>query len=101
MSWTRGVRLAIGLVGLVAFLGGLATLAVGDPGFGLWALLTGGVLLLAAVLEVGRYRARRDPPAEPAGLQPTDEVFIDPTSGARTRVWFDPRTGERSYQPER
>ncbi len=36
----------------------------------------------------------------PAGLERTDEVFADPTTGTRLRVWFDPRTGERRYVPE-
>ena len=30
----------------------------------------------------------------------TDEVFIDPTSGRRTRVYEDPETGKRQYREE-
>jgi hypothetical protein len=37
-------------------------------------------------------------PAAP--FRPTDELFIDPTSGARLRVYLDPTTGERRYYAE-
>ena len=44
---------------------------------------------------------------EPAGtsaraaLPPRrDEVFVDPTTGVRMRVWLDPATGERRYVAE-
>ncbi len=30
----------------------------------------------------------------------TDEVFVDPTSGHRMRVFLDPGTGERRYRAE-
>jgi hypothetical protein len=30
----------------------------------------------------------------------TDEVFVDPTSGKRTRVYEDPETGRRQYREE-
>jgi hypothetical protein len=32
------------------------------------------------------------------GFQPTDEIFIDPTTGIKQRVWFNPSTGERKYE---
>jgi hypothetical protein len=32
-----------------------------------------------------------------APFQPTDELFVDPTSGQRLRVYLDPATGERRY----
>jgi hypothetical protein len=38
-------------------------------------------------------------PPEPR-FQRTDEVFIDPTSGLRMRVFLDPRSGDRRYVPE-
>ena len=34
------------------------------------------------------------------GARPTTEVFIDPETGQRMRVWFDDRTGQREYHPE-
>ena len=33
-------------------------------------------------------------------FRPTDEVFIDPTSGRKMRVWLDPRSGERRYRAD-
>jgi hypothetical protein len=32
------------------------------------------------------------------GFVRTDETFVDPTTGIRQRVWFNPHTGERRYQ---
>ncbi|HKI56365.1 MAG TPA: hypothetical protein VKB31_04375 [Trueperaceae bacterium] len=43
-----------------------------------------------------RLRAGRRVSLE--GFVPTDERFIDPTTGIRQRVWFNPVTGERRYQ---
>jgi hypothetical protein len=34
------------------------------------------------------------------GSLPTDEVFVDPETGRRTRVWYDPGTGQREYRAE-
>lgn len=33
-------------------------------------------------------------------LQPTGEVFKDPTTGKLTRVYEDPKTGKRQYRDE-
>jgi hypothetical protein len=35
-----------------------------------------------------------------APFRPTDEQFVDPTSGERLRVYIDPATGERRYHAE-
>ncbi|HVB10235.1 MAG TPA: hypothetical protein VNM16_07700 [Bacillota bacterium] len=35
-----------------------------------------------------------------AGLERTGEVFVDPATGRRVRVWFDPRSGRREYREE-
>ena len=35
-----------------------------------------------------------------ARFQPTGEVFVDPTTRVRMRVWSDPATGERRYVPD-
>jgi hypothetical protein len=101
MGWASAVRVAVGALGLLAIFGGLAAVAYGEALAGLWALVVGGVLLAAALFEKGRYRARGDQPERPGGLQPTNEVFVDPTSGQRIRVWFDPNTGHRRYEPDR
>jgi hypothetical protein len=101
MAWARAVRVVMGGLGLLAIIGGLAAIAYGEPVAGLWAAVVGGVLLAAALFEQERYRARGDQPERPAGAQPTDEVFVDPASGERIRVWFDPNTGDRRYEPDR
>jgi len=40
-----------------------------------------------------------DLPLDPR-FRPTDEVFVDPTSGRTMRVYADPATGERRYRVE-
>ncbi|RLQ93691.1 hypothetical protein [Falsibacillus albus] len=37
----------------------------------------------------------------PAGFQWTEEVNIDPVSGVKTRVYYNPDTGERFYKKEK
>lgn len=100
IRWHTTVRVAVGIVGLFILVGALVAFAAGQPLAGLWALVSGGVLLLAAVFEVGRYRAPGES-APKSSFQPTDELFDDPTTGERMRVWFDPRTGERRYEADR
>jgi hypothetical protein len=110
------VRVIIGVFGAILLLGGLALALSGVPGGpvgALWLIISGGVLVVAAVIEVSRYRSeaaertRQDP--GPGGgesgalesrFRPTEEVFIDPTSQRRMRVYSDPRTGERRYVAE-
>lgn len=100
------VRVALGVVGLAM----VAAAFVLEPVAGLpilWLGVMGAVLLVAAVFEVGRYRAGGPDAAEGGReaaiggrFQRTGEVFIDPTTGVTTRVWIDPRSGERRYEPE-
>ena len=102
------VRVAMGVLGLAVIVVALTSLLphLGLPA--LWIALMGGVLLAAAVFEVGRYRATASAAEGTGGassgdggrFQRTDEVFVDPTTGVTTRVWFDPRSGERRYEPE-
>jgi hypothetical protein len=69
--------------------------------------------MIAALLQRSGYRseaAERDKSepgpggGETGSLEPrfvpTSEVFIDPTSRYRMRVFEDPRTGERRYKAE-
>ena len=51
-----------------------------------------------AIVGWDRYRPGRQ--SNIAGAHPTTEVFIDPESGRRMRVWFDPSTGTRDYRPD-
>jgi hypothetical protein len=111
------IRLALGGLGALMLLGGIAVAAAG-PGGGVVAALVlfvpGAVLLAGVILERTRYRslaAERSgdghgpgggETASPDGrFRPTDERFIDPTSGVPMRVFVDPRSGERRYVPER
>jgi hypothetical protein len=63
-------------------------------------------LVILAIVIVGiviaffgwdRYRGSRNKAGSAA--QPTDEVFIDPQTGERMRVWYDASTGQREYRP--
>ncbi len=54
---------------------------------------------VVALFGWDRYRGNRDPALD-GSARPTDEVFIDPDSGRRMRVWHDRRTGRREYRPD-
>jgi hypothetical protein len=113
-SLVRGLFL---VVGALMVLGGFAVMTGGGVTAawpGLWLVGSGGVLLIVAVLERTRYRSevaeRANEPAGPGGgetpgvveprFRPTDEVFVDPSTGRRMRVLLDARTGERRYVAE-
>ncbi len=108
---TRLLVLGLGLVLTVVGL----SLVGQQLGEGLYPLLLGLALIVAAAIERVRYRsdeaertAATPGPGggEPAGasLDPrfraTDERFVDPTTGVRMRVWLDPVAGERRYMAE-
>ncbi len=115
-----GVTLAralIGGCGLLLVLGGIGTAAVTGPGGSLMAalfLFIPGVILIAAVfLERTRYRSlhaeRSGDLHGPGGgettrpegrFRPSEERFVDPTTGVSMRVWVDTDSGERRYVPE-
>jgi protein gp37 len=59
-------------------------------------VVLGGAVI--AILGWDRYRGAGQKAG--GGAQATDEVFIDPSSGQRMRVWFDPKTGLREYRPD-
>ena len=108
------VRAGLFGLGVVAILGGLGLILLGPATVvsGLWAFVIGSVLVLVPLIERNRYRSAA---AEQAGLppgpgggealdaaleprfQPTDEQFVDPTTGVTIQVLVDPRTGERRY----
>ena len=111
-----GRGLVVGL-GLVMVLAGLAAVAEGSSGgvTGLWLVVVGMVLIVIAVVERFRYRSevadRSGLPVGPGGGEPTtqpleprfrrtSEVFVDPTSDRRMRVWLDEDNGERRYRAE-
>ncbi len=116
-----GVSIARGLIGgigVVLLVCGLLVVAAAGPGGTLFALLflivPGALMVVAALVERLRYRSLAsegigeshgpgggefDEPGPP--FRPTDERFVDPTTGVRMRVYVDPRTGDRRYVAER
>ena len=52
------------------------------------------------VLGATGWDRYKKPTPMPGTLQATTEVFVDPESGRRMRVWFDPSSGERQYVEE-
>ena len=95
------VRLIVGVLASLMLLGGLAAIAAGYRLEGLYAAGLGAAGIVIIVLERQRY-GDSDDERRPATEREraTDEVFVDPTTGQRTRVWVDPQSGERSYRPE-
>ena len=62
------------------------------------AVVVAGIVI--ALFGWDRYRGKRKGAGDGSASQPTSEVFIDPATGRRMRVWYDPSTGEREYRPE-
>lgn len=110
-------RLLAATLGVLMLLAGLATVSLGgeSTSAGVWLVVIGLALIVAAAVERWRYRSetaeRAGLPIGPGGGEPigapiegrfqrTDEQFIDPTSGRRMRVWLDGTSGERRYRAE-
>ena len=108
------VRIMAGLFGLLMMLGGVAAAAT-PAGIvsGLPAFVGGAVLLVAVTVERLRYRSEAaeragDAPGPGGGeagvleprFRPTEERFVDPTTGVAMRVHIDPATGERRYRAD-
>jgi hypothetical protein len=62
------------------------------------AVVVAGIVI--AVFGLDRYRGSRKKADGSGDAQPTSEVFTDPETGKRTRVWYNPATGEREYRAE-
>ena len=111
------VRGIIVVFGVMLMFAGIAVLAL--PGAGLIAFLQlfgfGAFLVIAVAIERQRYRSEaaeksRNATSGPGGgepvgaiesrFRPSNEVFIDPTTGVRMRVVIDPSSGERRYVAE-
>ena len=60
------------------------------------------LIVVGAVVGWERYRGGGAGGRGPgvSGAQPTAEIFIDPETGRRMRVWIDAGTGQRDYRPE-
>ena len=109
-------RLLVLGAGLILTVIGLSLLGSREgTGAGLYPLFLGLGLIVAAAIERVRYRssaaegtaAEAGPGGgEPRGttleprFRPTEERFVDPTTGVRMRVWLDPVVGERRYLAE-
>ena len=66
-----------------------------------WIILGAVVVgIVVALFGWDRYRGSRKGASHSDTSRPTDEVFVDPETGRRTRVWYDPSTGKRDYRPE-
>jgi hypothetical protein len=61
-------------------------------------VVVAGVVI--AVFGWDRYRGGHKLSGNANHAQPTEEVFVDPESGRRLRVWYDQRSGRREYRPE-
>ena len=59
----------------------------------------GMLTLLVAALIFEQRRYRQNHGRLESGMEPTNERFIDPETGAMVRVWSN-TTGERSYREE-
>jgi hypothetical protein len=108
------IRSILAIIGVLMLLGGIAAGTVGGVlPLGLYMIVSGTVLLIIVAIETMRYRseaaeANRTTPGPGGGetgppegrFKPTDEVFVDPTSQRRMRVYTDGRTGERRYVAE-
>jgi hypothetical protein len=94
------LRLVVAAVGmLLVLIGVLGPLDSGYPiADGMWMALLGAVLVTVSVLEQVRYRLSSG--SSGGSLRPTEERFVDPTTGQRIQVWIDPASGERSYVPD-
>lgn len=67
------------------------------------------VWVIVAVVVVGvvfaffgwdRYKGAKKRRDDSGEYEPTSEVFIDPATAQRMRVWYNAKTGERDYRPE-
>jgi hypothetical protein len=115
-----GVTVIRGLIaglGALLMVGGIALVAVPAPRADVIGALivfgTGAVMVAGVLLERTRYRSLHaehtgdshgpggGETARPDGrFRPTDERFVDPTTGTPMRVWIDPATGDQRYVAE-
>jgi hypothetical protein len=108
-------RVILAFVGAITVVLGLGLIVTaGERSSGLIVILVGGAVLIAVLYERSRYRSsdadrRNDSPgpgggepvgALPPGFRATTEVFVDPSSGRRMRVYLQPATGDRRYMAE-
>lgn len=69
---------------------------------GIYAVIYTGIAIIALLswfVWDKRYKKGNGQDV-PKAFQATDEVIIDPVSGKRSRVYYNPQTGERFYFAE-
>ena len=111
-NWIRWAGFVFGALFILGGVGLASTDRANLPD-AVWSIVIGAAIMIAAVLQRSRYRSaasemRHDDPGPGGGedglmeprFVPTTEVFVDPTSRRRMRVFVDPRTGERRYRAE-
>lgn len=59
-----------------------------------------GIAILVAIVMSFFVRRHGESTLPAEGWQRTDEVFVDPTTNRRMRVWVDPRDDSRHYVAE-
>lgn len=60
-----------------------------------------GVLVAVGALwwtSMLRKRRSNEKAPVPPDFQQTNEILLDPTTGKKQRVWYNPKTGERFYE---
>ena len=102
-------------IAALSFVFGASLLASDGPGTGgLFLMLSGGFVIIVLLFERSRYRSEASDRTgdaigpgggEPPGtlesrFAPTGEVFSDPSTRRRMRVFVDPASGERRYVAE-
>ena len=116
MNGATTIRFLLGGLGALMLIGGVTLAFPGGAALfvpTLWLIGSGAVLIIVALIEVNRYRSeaaeKQRAAAGPGGgetgppearFRRTDEVFVDPTTQQRMRVFTDPQTGERRYVAE-
>lgn len=94
------VRLVVGVVSAVAIIAGLISVAMGVVA-ALYLVVAGAIGLAIVIFERQRYGAGGEAEQAPSErFRRTEEVFIDPSTGLRTRVWIDTESGQRTYRQE-
>ena len=97
MSGARGCVVLCGAALILAGIGGMVLGSIQASGFpAIPALLLGCVIVITAIAEPVYGKLTGRPPLS-GGWQLTSEQFIDPATGKRLEVWFEPKSGARRY----
>jgi hypothetical protein len=67
-----------------------------------WQVLSVLFLVILGIISWMYFdkRYKKSETKVPSGYIWTDEISIDPTSGKRERVYYNPETGDRFYKEE-